>query len=88
MRRLGTVVYLKLSLPEVEGRIHNLATRGIALSPGQTLADVYDYRTPLYERCCPYHGARGGPDAGRDGGGGARALTEAGVLSRTMPDEV
>ena len=51
MRRLGTVVYLKLSLPEVEGRIHNLATRGIALEPGQTIPDVYDYRTPLYERC-------------------------------------
>lgn len=51
MRRLGTVVYLKLSLEEVEGRIHNLATRGIALQPGQTIADVYEYRTPLYERC-------------------------------------
>lgn len=51
MRRLGTVVYLKLSLSEVEGRIHNLATRGIALEPGQTIPDVYDYRTPLYERC-------------------------------------
>ena len=34
-----------------ERRIHNLATRGIALSPGQTIADVYAYRTPLYERC-------------------------------------
>lgn len=50
LRALGTVVYLRLSLPEVEGRIHNLATRGIALQPGQTIADVYDYRTPLYER--------------------------------------
>ena len=51
MRRLGRVVYLKLSLEEVEGRIHNLASRGVALSPGQTLADVYQYRAPLYERC-------------------------------------
>ena len=51
MRQLGTVVYLELSLPEVERRIHNLATRGIALSPGQTIADVYAYRAPLYERC-------------------------------------
>jgi len=50
LRGLGTVVYLELSLPEVEGRIHNLATRGIALQPGQTVADVYNYRTPLYER--------------------------------------
>ena len=51
MRRLGTVVYLKLSLEEVTGRIRNLASRGIALQPGQTLADVYQYRAPLYERC-------------------------------------
>lgn len=51
MRRLGTVVYLELSLEEVTGRIHNMASRGIALSPGQTLADVYQYRAPLYERC-------------------------------------
>lgn len=50
LRKLGTVVYLKLSYPEVERRIHNMADRGIALQPGQTLADVYDYRTPLYER--------------------------------------
>ena len=51
MRELGTVVYLSLPLEDVEGRIHNLSSRGIALSPGQTLADVYRYRAPLYERC-------------------------------------
>lgn len=51
MRRLGTVVYLRLSLEDVEGRIHNMNSRGIALSPGQNLADVYQYRAPLYERC-------------------------------------
>lgn len=51
MRELGTVVYLDLSLEEVAGRIRNLSSRGIALSPGQTLADVYRYRAPLYERC-------------------------------------
>ena len=49
LRGLGTVVYLSLSCPEVERRIHNMADRGIALQPGQTLKDVYDYRTPLYE---------------------------------------
>lgn len=51
MQKLGTVVYLQLSLEDVAGRIHNMASRGIALSPGQTLADVYQYRAPLYERC-------------------------------------
>ena len=51
MRALGTVVYLRLSLEDVAARIHNMASRGIALSPGQTLADVYRYRAPLYGRC-------------------------------------
>lgn len=51
MRQLGTVVYLQLSPEEVEARIHNLATRGVALQPGQTLGDLYRVRAPLYERC-------------------------------------
>lgn len=51
MWELGTVVYLKLPLEAVTRRIRNLSSRGIALSPGQTLADVYRYRAPLYERC-------------------------------------
>ena len=51
MRELGTVVYLQLSLEDVTKRIRDLSSRGIALSPGQTLADVYTYRAPLYERC-------------------------------------
>ena len=44
------MVYLRLSYPEVENRIHNLDSRGIALQPGQTLEDVYAYRVPRYER--------------------------------------
>ena len=50
LAQLGRVVYLRLSLAEVERRIHNLSSRGIALQPGQTLADVYACRAPLYER--------------------------------------
>lgn len=50
LKKLGTVVYLRVSLAALEGRISNMSTRGIALSPGQTLADVYHYRAPLYEQ--------------------------------------
>ena len=60
MRALGTVVYLELSLEDVTKRIRNLSSRGIALSPGQTLADVYRYRAPLYERCAHITVAAGG----------------------------
>ena len=51
MRELGTVIYLQLSLEEIEARLNNLATRGVALGPGQTIADLYRFRTPRYERC-------------------------------------
>ncbi len=50
LKELGKIIYLKLSLPAVTRRISNLADRGIAFAPGQTLADVYAQRTPLYER--------------------------------------
>ncbi len=51
MRGLGRVVYLELPLEDATARVHNQASRGIALSPGQTLADLYQYRAPLYQRC-------------------------------------
>lgn len=50
LRELGTVVYLQLSLEEVERRLYNLSSRGVALRPGETLADLYNFRTPLYEK--------------------------------------
>lgn len=50
LKALGPVVYLKVPLEELSQRISNLSTRGIAMQPGQTLADVMAYRAPLYER--------------------------------------
>lgn len=50
LKRLGTVVYLRLSLETLETRLSNIKTRGVAMEPGQTLAGLYAYRTPLYER--------------------------------------
>lgn len=49
LKSLGPVIYLRLSYPELEKRITNLASRGIAFAPGQSLKDVYDQRVPLYE---------------------------------------
>ena len=43
-------INLEVSDEEIARRIPNLATRGITLAPGQTLKDLYDYRTPIYER--------------------------------------
>ncbi|MGE4277115.1 MAG: shikimate kinase [Lawsonibacter sp.] len=50
LKSLGPVVYLNVPLKELNGRIQNLSTRGIAMEPGQTLADVMAYRAPLYDK--------------------------------------
>lgn len=50
LKEIGTVIYLKVSLEELRRRLSNLETRGIAFAPGQTLADLYALRTPVYEK--------------------------------------
>ncbi|MCI9556028.1 shikimate kinase [Oscillospiraceae bacterium 50-16] len=50
LQALGTVVYLNVPLEELLRRIRNLSQRGIAMEPGQTLADVLAFRDPLYRR--------------------------------------
>ena len=46
----GKVVYLKLKFYQVERRIKNMESRGIAMSKGQRLLDLYREREPLYEK--------------------------------------
>ena len=50
LRLIGTVVYLKLPYEEVAERLGDLNARGVTLMPGQTLHDLYEERTPLYEK--------------------------------------
>ena len=50
LSQLGLIVYLNVSLEELTRRIRNLSSRGIAMQPGQTLADVMAYRDPLYRK--------------------------------------
>lgn len=50
LRDISTVVYLKLPYTEVEKRLGDLNARGVTLQPGQTLRDLYEERTPLYEK--------------------------------------
>ena len=47
---IGHIVYIKLSCQEIEKRINNIKTRGIAMSKGKTIADIYEDRVPLYEK--------------------------------------
>lgn len=50
LKSLGPLVYLRVAPEELERRIRNLSTRGIAAEPGQTLPDILAQRAPLYER--------------------------------------
>ena len=64
LRAMGLVVYLDVPLPELEKRITDLATRGIVFEEGQTLADIYRQRLPLYrrwaDRVLPFDACDGG----------------------------
>jgi shikimate kinase len=51
LKELGTVVYLDVPCSELEVRLSNLASRGVTLAPGQTIADLFAYRKPFYEKC-------------------------------------
>ncbi len=48
LRESGTVVYLKVEPQELEKRINNIHTRGIAMKEGTTIAELYAERAPLY----------------------------------------
>ena len=50
LRLLGKVVYLRVSLDAIEARINEPHSRGVAMKDGETLADVYRERSPLYEK--------------------------------------
>ena len=50
LRRIGTVVYLKVPYDTLEKRLEDIKGRGVVLKEGQTLRTLYDERTPLYEK--------------------------------------
>lgn len=50
LKKTSTVVYLKAPYDVIEMRLGNLKRRGVVFDEGQTLRDVYDIRTPLYEK--------------------------------------
>jgi len=54
MKENGIVVYLKLSFEEICRRLGDLKTRGVVLKKGFTFHDLYEERSPLYERLADY----------------------------------
>lgn len=47
---IGVVVYLSLSYEAVSSRLRDIRGRGVVLREGQTLRDLYEERTHLYEK--------------------------------------
>jgi len=48
LRRDGLLVHLDLPLQALEQRLTDSGSRGLVIAPGQTLADLYNERQPLY----------------------------------------
>lgn len=49
LKEIGTVLYLKLPYGMLQERLSNIQGRGVVLREGQTLEDLYEERTRLYE---------------------------------------
>ena len=50
LSEIGTIVYIRLPYMKIRRRLGNLAKRGVAIREGQTLRELYDERSPLYEK--------------------------------------
>ena len=50
LREISTVVYLKIDCLALQQRLGDLTARGVSMRPGQTFADLYNERCPLYEK--------------------------------------
>lgn len=50
LKAIGTVVYLALPYEEISKRLRDIKGRGVVLRDGQTLKDLYEERTLLYEQ--------------------------------------
>lgn len=50
LKEIGVIIYIRISLDELLNRLGDLTERGISMKEGQTLKQLYDERTPLYEK--------------------------------------
>ena len=50
LRKIGTVIYLRISCEELSKRLGDLTSRGVVIRKGQGLEALYEERCPLYEK--------------------------------------
>ena len=50
LKQNGICVYIYAPYTEINKRVNNRGTRGIAAENNETLLDIYNYRTPFYRK--------------------------------------
>lgn len=50
LRENGHLIYMKISLPQLQQRIDDMGKRGVVIEQNQSFADLYNSRTRLYEQ--------------------------------------
>ena len=50
LKEISTVVFLDVNVQELEKRLSNIKTRGVAMKKGTTVAELYKERLPLYKK--------------------------------------
>ncbi len=50
LKQIGTVVYIRVTPEQLEKRINNISTRGVVMHNSTTLKELFDERSPLYEK--------------------------------------
>lgn len=51
---ISTVIFLDVDVSELERRLSNIKTRGVAMKKGTTVKDLYTERLPLYQKYADY----------------------------------
>ncbi len=54
LKSQSVVVYVKLDVESLSGRLGNLSSRGVVMPKGYTLQDLYNERDPLYSMYADY----------------------------------
>ena len=52
LSKISTIIYLQVDYDTLLTRLNNLAARGVAITPGKNILDLYKERTPLYDTWC------------------------------------
>lgn len=50
LKSIGKIIYLKQDFERINERVSNINGRGVVLRDNQTFLDLYNERTPLYEK--------------------------------------